>query len=69
MAQYIVIGYPSLGSEKDKRLNVCKNKKEVVGMVGIMLDHFNMKHIDIMRDDKHGDVESKKGEYDKNKMG
>lgn len=56
MAQWIVIGYPSIGDEEDgKRLIVCEHKKGAVGAVGIMLDHFNMAHIDVMRDDKYGD--------------
>lgn len=55
MAQWIVIGYPELGSEKDKQLFVCKNKKLAVGAVGILLDHHHSKHIDVMRDDKYGD--------------
>lgn len=35
----------------DKRLMVCKTKKKAVGAVGIMLDQFNMKHVDVFRDD------------------
>jgi hypothetical protein len=52
MMQWVVIGYPEMGSfDGDKRLMVCKTKKKAVGAVGIMLDQFNMKHVDVFRDD------------------
>lgn len=58
MSQWIVIGYPELGwskkSNDDKRLMICESKKSVVGAVGLLLDHFEVAHIDIMRDETQG---------------
>lgn len=50
----------------DRGIDWSEQKTGAVGAVGIMLDHFNMAHIDVMRDEKFGDHKlkewKKKGE-------
>ena len=46
--EWLIIGYKDFGDEENKYILSCKNKKLALGAVKIMLDNFDVAHIDVM---------------------
>lgn len=49
---YTIVSYPELGSEKDKHVWHSKTKRGVVGILKLVMDNFDPKHVDILRSDE-----------------
>lgn len=47
---YTIVSYKELGNDEDNHVFHAKNKRQVVGLMKTIMDNFDPKHVDILRD-------------------